>query len=41
MMEAMDMLAAEVLEMLVIWVWDNHHEAGLIMEIILMFNMSI
>ena len=38
MMEAMDMSAPLASA---IWVRDHHHEAGLIMGIIFMYNMSI
>ena len=40
MMEAMDMSAAMVLETSAIWVRDHHHEARLIMGIILMDPMQ-
>ena len=41
MMEAMDMSAPLVLMTSVIWVRDHHYEVGIVMEIILMYNMSI
>ena len=41
-MKAMDMSAPPLgLAMLAIWVRDHHHEVGLVMGIILMYNMSI
>ena len=41
MMEAMDMSAPLALATWAIWVQDHHHEVGLVMGIILMYNMSI
>ena len=41
MREAMDMSAPLASVTLAIWVRDHHHEVGLVMGIILMYNMSI
>ena len=40
MMEAVVMSAPLLSLTSAIWVWDNHHEVGFGMGIILMYNMS-